>query len=78
MICCFYWYVVYTWYVTGISMTYDISHMVCDTNGCLLKTFGCLEWESELYRSMMLDRCYHDLSPFNCSTCEARGIAFTT
>ena len=27
------------------------THVVCDWNGCLLQTFGCLEWESELYRA---------------------------
>ena len=27
-------------------------------NGCALHTFGCLEWESELYRGIMRARCY--------------------
>ena len=40
-------------YSLDISMTYDISHIVCS-----LQTFGCLEWESELYRGIMRARCY--------------------
>ena len=35
--------------------------MVPNRNGCALHTFGCLEWESELCRGVMLARCY----PFN-------------
>ena len=96
VVCFLYWYVVYTWYILGItgmllylvyhiisvvwclylvyprynpyiSMTYEISRMVCDRNGCLLQTFGCLAWESELYSGIMLARCSHhdDPSPFN-------------
>ena len=34
---------------------------MCDRNSCLLKTFGCLEWESKFYRGIMRARCY----PFN-------------
>ena len=30
-------------------------------DGCALHTFGCLEWESEMYRGIMLARCF----PFN-------------
>jgi hypothetical protein len=37
------------------------THVVCNKNGCSLETFGCLEWESELYRGIMRARCY----PFN-------------
>ena len=33
-------------------------HVVPDRNGCALHTFGCLEWESELYRGIMRARCY--------------------
>ena len=33
-------------------------HVVRDRNGCLLLTFGCLEWESEIYRGVMRARCY--------------------
>ena len=39
-------------------MTYDTLHSVSDRNSYLLQTFGCLEWESELYRGMMSARCY--------------------
>ena len=34
------------------------NHVVRDRNGCALTTFGCVEWESELYRGVMLARCY--------------------
>ena len=44
------------------------TYLVCDRNGCSLQTFGCLEWESELYWGIMPDAIP--------STCE--GIAFTT
>ncbi len=33
-------------------------HVVRDRNGCSLLTFGCLEWESEIYRGVMRARCY--------------------
>ena len=33
-------------------------HVVRDRNGCTLTTFGCVEWESELYRGVMRARCY--------------------
>ena len=51
-------YLIYPRYKPDISMTYDISesHIVCDRNGCSLQTFGCLEWESELYRGIMRAR----------------------
>ena len=60
-------YLVYPRYNPYISMTYEISRMVCDRNGCLLQTFGCLAWESELYSGIMLAKCSHhdDPSPFN-------------
>jgi len=34
------------------------NHVVRDRNGCALTTFGCVEWESELYRGVMRARCY--------------------
>ena len=34
------------------------THVVCDRKGCSLQTFGCLEWESQLYRGIMYARCY--------------------
>ena len=34
------------------------AHVVFDRNDCSLQTFGCLEWESELYRGIMSTRCY--------------------
>lgn len=34
------------------------NHVVRDRNGCSLTTFGCVEWESELYRGIMRARCY--------------------
>ena len=34
------------------------NHVVRDQNGCALTTFGCVEWESELYRGVMHARCY--------------------
>ena len=37
------------------------THVVCGRDCCALHTFGCLEWESELYRGVMRARCY----PFN-------------
>ena len=41
------------------------NYLVCDRNGCSINTFGCVEWESELYRGIMQlvmrARCY----PFN-------------
>ena len=37
------------------------NHVVKDRNGSALTTFGCVEWESELYRGIMRARCY----PFN-------------
>ena len=44
----------------GVSELNNIlqKHMVPDRNGCALHTFGCLEWESELYRGIMRARCY--------------------
>ena len=47
--------------------------MVLDRNGCVLHTFRCLEWEPEVYRGVMLIRCY----PFNlASRCES--VDFTS
>ena len=37
------------------------NHVVRNRNGCSLRTLGCLEWESALYRGIMRARCY----PFN-------------
>ena len=54
-------YLIYPRYNPYISMTYDTLHMVFERDGCLLQTFGCLEWESQLYRGIMHARCY----PFN-------------
>ena len=34
------------------------THVVRGRDGCALHTFGCLEWESELYRGIMRARCY--------------------
>ena len=34
------------------------THVVTDRNGCSLHAFGCLEWESKLYRGIMRARCY--------------------
>ena len=34
------------------------NHVVRDRNGYALTTFGCVEWESELYRGVMRARCY--------------------
>ena len=49
----------YVVYVTLCdSMTFVILHMVCDKDSGLLQTFGCLEWNSELYRGIMSARCY--------------------
>ena len=47
----------------SISELNDIlrTHVVCDRNCCSLQTFGCLVWESELYRGIMSARFY----PFN-------------
>ena len=47
----------------SVSELNDIlkTHVVCDRNGCSLQMFGCLEWESELYRGIMCARC----DPFN-------------
>ena len=44
----------------SVSELKDIlrTHVVCDRNCCSLQTFGCLEWESELYRGIMRARCY--------------------
>jgi len=44
----------------SVSELNDIlqTHMVTDRNGCSLQTFGCLEWESDLYRGIMRARCY--------------------
>ena len=44
----------------GVSELNNIlqKHVVPDRNGCALHTFGCLEWESELYRGIMRARCY--------------------
>jgi hypothetical protein len=55
---------------SGIFMVYTLytiyndilrNHLVHDRKGCLLRTFGCVEWEYELFRGIMLARCY----PFN-------------
>ena len=47
----------------SVSELNDIlrKHLVRDRKGCSLRTFGCVEWESELYRGIMRARCY----PFN-------------
>ena len=37
------------------------NHLVRNRNGCSLRTFGCVEWESEMYLGIMRARCY----PFN-------------
>lgn len=44
----------------SVSELNDIlnQHVVHDRNGCALHTFGCLEWESEMYRGVMRARCY--------------------
>ena len=34
------------------------NHVVRNRDGCALTTFGCVEWESELYRGVMRARCY--------------------
>ena len=34
------------------------NHVVRNQDGCALTTFGCVEWESELYRGVMRARCY--------------------
>ena len=44
------------------------TYVVCDRNCCSLQTFGCLEWESELYWGIMPDAI-----PSRCKV-----IAFTT
>ena len=48
------------WRLWSVSEVNNIlrTHVVCDKNGCLLQTSGCLEWESELYRGIMSARCY--------------------
>jgi hypothetical protein len=47
----------------SVSELNDIlrKHLVRDRKSCSLRTFGCVEWESELYRGIMRARCY----PFN-------------
>ena len=57
------WYVVYTWYILGKTLTYllrmtYVSEMVCDRNRCSLQTLGCLEWESELYTGRYIAKVY--------------------
>ncbi len=46
------------------------NHVVRYRDGCALLTFGCAEWESELYRArnrgVMLARCYPWKMPKNC------------
>ena len=42
------------------------NHVVRDRNGCALTTFGCVEWESELYRGVMRARCYQWNMPKHC------------
>jgi len=34
------------------------NHVVRNRAGGALTTFGCVEWESELYRGVMRARCY--------------------
>ena len=34
------------------------NNVVRNRDGCALTTFGCVEWESELYRGVMRARCY--------------------
>ena len=45
------------WTPVGLNNILD-RHVVRDRNGCSLHTFGCLEWESEIYRGVMRARCY--------------------
>ena len=63
-VCCL--YLVYPGYIPDISMTFDISHKVCDRSGCSLKTFGYLEWESELYRGILRATAAPDAIPSTC------------
>jgi hypothetical protein len=44
----------------SVSELNDIlkTHVVCNKSGCSLQSFGCLEWESDLYRGIMRARCY--------------------
>ena len=36
----------------------DPADVPLEDNGCLLLTFGCLQWESEISRGVMRARCY--------------------
>ena len=45
------------WTPTELNNILD-RHIVRDRNGCALRTFGCIEWESEVYRGVMRARCY--------------------
>ena len=45
------------WTPTELNNILD-RHVVRDRNGCALRTFGCIEWESEVYRGVMRARCY--------------------
>ena len=40
-------------------------HIVRNRDGCALITFGCVEWESELYRGVVRARCYPRISLAN-------------
>ena len=42
------------------------NHVVRNRAGCALTTFGCVEWESELYRGVMCARCYPWNMPKHC------------
>ena len=40
------------------------NHVVRDQNGCALTTFGCVEWESKLYRGVMRAKHrFHKMNP---------------
>ena len=44
----------------SVSELNDIlrNHLVRNRNGCSLLTFGCVEWESDMFRGIMRARCY--------------------
>ena len=42
------------------------NHVVRNRDGRALMAFGCVEWESELYRGVMLARCYLWNMPKHC------------
>jgi hypothetical protein len=45
------------WMPTELNNVLD-RHVVLDRNGCALHAFGCIEWESEVYRGIMRAGCY--------------------